>query len=280
MPEPNTRPLDNYARIRAVRASTLGKREKAILSAWLSFANAEGIAYPSVLKLAEAAGYRESATRKALRVLEREGWLVLIGSRKGGRLSNTYRFSMPNPAAGGGLSPVERGPQPDAVKRPTRQTVPPSPPAHGPDQSIQQTKEKTTQHTAAADALLAMGIGKDWLTHPNATPERLVWLVREAKGKQSPAGFAVAAIRDAYPVPAPDAAREKAIDDAVRKSFDPFDGLDERDRAKWIAHARCRYRNLASESSHPDDSPQIRGAVIRLMRAGDAPQPKRALGVD
>ncbi|GDX99996.1 hypothetical protein LBMAG48_24000 [Phycisphaerae bacterium] len=273
--------VDQFARMREARDSTLDSREKLVLIMWVTFADGnDGTAWPSIARLAKATSLGESTVRESVRELERLGWLVLVGSRKGGRMSNRYRFQVPNPPDGGGLNPTPSGPQPDTPQRPTRQSVAPSPPQSVAEQTNQQNKEQTTQHTAAVAALLSLGVGKDWLAHPHATPERLAWLLSEAKGKQSPAGFVVAAIRDAYSVPAPDEAREKAIDGAVRKAFDPFDGLDEGERASWIVHARRKYPNLANASTYPDDAAVIRGAVTKLMRAGDVPPPKRAMGID
>ena len=272
--------MDNFARTRAVRDSTLGKREKATLVAFLTFADADGVAWPSVATLSRAAGYGRSATRASLRRLEKTAWLVLVGSRKGGRMSNRYRFQVPNPPDGGALNATPAGPQPDTPKRPTRQSVAPSPPRIGAEHTKEQNRELTTQHTADAAALLALGVGEEWLRHANATPERIAWLAREAKRKASPAGFAVAAIREPYAVPTVAADAGNTPEAKRASAIETFNGLSAPERAKWVAHARAKYRNLADRYSYPDDSAPIIGAIAKLMQAGDAPQPKRAMGID
>jgi hypothetical protein len=267
--------MDQFARMRAVRDSTLDSREKLVLIMWVTFADGnDGAAWPSIARLAKATSLGKSTVRESLRELERLGWLVLVGSRKGGRMSNRYRFQVPNPPDGGGLNPTLSGPQPDAQEPPTRQSVAPSPPHSVAEQTNQQIKEPTTQqHTADAEALLALGVGEEWLRHANATPERVAWLVREAKRKASPAGFVVAAIRDAYEVP-----KQRASDDgpasASKLAAGPFDSMNADERAQWVTFARRRFRHLASASEYADDSPHIRVAVNKLVAECQKQSPK------
>lgn len=55
---------------------------------------------------------------------------------------------------------------------------------------------------AVIASLRSLGIGDELLAHPNATPARLAWIARTAASRSSPGGWAAAAIRDAYAVPA------------------------------------------------------------------------------
>ena len=87
--------------------------------------------------------------------------------------------------------------------------------------------EPTTNSDAAAVATL---LGSwELLRDPNATPERLALIVREAPSKRNPAGYAAAAIRGAWNPPK-SATSESAISREQRRgALAEFDGMSAAD---------------------------------------------------
>lgn len=83
------RPLYGYFMMsQAAQKAPLRFPEKNVLAAIVSFANTQGIAYPSNAHLAFRAGVGETTTRKARQRLEAQGWICTVEKSEGGRSSD------------------------------------------------------------------------------------------------------------------------------------------------------------------------------------------------
>lgn len=104
--------------------------------------------------------------------------------------------------------------------------------------------------------------------HPNATPERLAWIEREAPTKTSPGGFAAAAIRDGYAVPDPPPP-SPAFDytptrrDLVISWWRGFRDFEV--RRGVLEAARRAYPNMRDSTAHPPDSPAMQSAIVEVI---------------
>jgi hypothetical protein len=73
------------------RQSKLKGPTKAILAALSSFANKQGLCWPSIAKITESGGFSEATTKKQLRVLEAIGSIQRLPMKnKGKRTSTCY----------------------------------------------------------------------------------------------------------------------------------------------------------------------------------------------
>lgn len=108
MPPASSSPdIGYFGRRRAVWDSALPSHVKLVALAMLSFAGTNGGSiYPSVARVARMVGKSKRSVQTALRVLEKEGFLI-IESQGGGRYKTTlYRFGSGEPA---GVVSAENG---------------------------------------------------------------------------------------------------------------------------------------------------------------------------
>ncbi len=111
----------------AVEAAYDGPRAALrVLTVLCDFANAHGLAWPSVATIAERSRLTERRVRCHLATLEKGGWIVAVGSRKGGR-SMTVRWHVIaakapiNPDGFDRVSPLNEAPETEAPNDHARQ---------------------------------------------------------------------------------------------------------------------------------------------------------------
>lgn len=135
---------DPLGYLRAVRDAELCGMPKLVLTMLLSRADSSGMAYPSIARLARDAGIGPATVRRALRELERAGW-VRTRSEEG--RSSDYQLTHPNHSERG----LDRRdcPCPAQSERPPNQSErgPQSERAATPITVIARTTQVTTQGT-------------------------------------------------------------------------------------------------------------------------------------
>ena len=274
-------------RERIAHAPTNTLAERAALLAAVAWVRDDGTLWPAVATWAQLAGLTPRGLQRALRSLEDKG--LLLRTQEGGGSRKTTRYRIPLYATTPDRPSAIIEPRPPSPQTPTSTPTNPDGRAPEPRPTVRGTtkniQENNHQHPAVADVLARLGL--DALrTHPNATPERLAWIEREARTKKNPAGWAAACIRDAWAVPA--ATPEQQTDDkrAQRERIlADFDAMPQPARAELIAMVRRQFPNLAHARSFPDDDPILRGAVAKALAQqqrtpqapGDARMPTPAL---
>lgn len=257
-------------------AQTQGSAEKAVLLAALRWANDEGELWPSVENWARQSGLVTRSFRRVLRRMVRRGLIERIHTSAGGKAA-TSRYRIPalrDPARqagpkrletlthGQGLIHAKHGPPmpqtlTESAPNPDRECPKPCPTVRG---TVMNSKENTNEQAAAV--LSRLGLER-LRSHPNATPDRLAWIEREAHTKNSPAGWARRCIEEGWAVPEPSEADHAAAKRAEReRRLAAFDAMPDDQRREVLHAARAQFPNL---SDLPDDDNAVRGAVARIM---------------
>ena len=102
-----------FERMKAVRCSTLPSTERFVLMVLASYADAEGVAWPSVPRIAADTGFSARAIQKAIRRLIERQLLSDDGLSNAG--TKRYILSRPEPRSGGvnlvrgGVNDVRQG---------------------------------------------------------------------------------------------------------------------------------------------------------------------------
>lgn len=263
-------PWDALDRLR--NADTRGVGERAVLLAAARWADAHGVLWPALGLWAELAGVRVRTLQRCLRNMVGRGVVEVVSASPGGsRMTSRYRVPLlaRNPDKPSGVEP-----RPGRTPTPTNETTNPDGDDTKPRQGVGLTTRNPhlnlQQQPPAVDVLSRLGI-QNLREHPNATPERLAWIGREASTKANPGGWAAACIREGWAVPAPTEAEAKASRDAGRAAkLAEFDALPASERAAVLTRARRSYPNL---DGHPEDSPAMRGAVLKVWNPGAASGP-------
>lgn len=180
--------------------------ERAVLRAFADYAGPEGICWASVATLAKRAGVTPRTVQRAIRSLEKRGTLSRTTPPHGVATQTTtyiihpFVTVAPDGASGqGGRRPGSRPP--------TSTPAPPDNDASTPRQAVAQSgrsRNENQQQSAASSGgggVVAL-LSDELRSHPNATPERLEWIEREAPSKDNPAGWAAQCIREGWTVPA------------------------------------------------------------------------------
>lgn len=246
---------------------TKGTAERAALLAALRWVNAGGLLWPSLTNWARTAGMDPRALRRVLRRLTARGILRVVRESRGGApVPSRYAIvALVTPDPESGVHPGPGVPRPRTVGAATPDREGPYP---GPTvrRTVMNNQENNHEQGAAVDVFSRLGI-EHLRGHVNATPERLAWVEREAPSKRSPGGWAAWCIEQGWDVPAPTAADETARRKAERESrLARFDALPEAERAAIMALVRRDFTNL---SNLPDDDPAVRGAVAKVLAAGE-----------
>ena len=256
-------PWERLDRLRAAPTRNIG--ERAVLLAATRWADGEGLLYPSLASWAELAGLSVRGLRAALRRLEASGLVVRVSDARGGAM-RTVRYRVPlladNAEAASGL-------EPGSSMHITRNSDARNPEVESPKPGssfrriAKNSQENNHQQTAAAaDFFTRFGI-EHLRDHPNATPERVLWIEREAPKNEKPAGWAAAAILRGYQPPPPTKAERAETLRAERQArLARFDALPDPEKAAIIARVRERYPNLHGK---PEDDPAVRGAIAKIM---------------
>lgn len=259
--------MSPHERFEAIAATpTQGVAERAVLLAALYWVNADGMLWPSMENWARLAGLHPRTCRRVIgRLVERGLLRVVRASRGGPKATTRYEIAaLSNPGPGPRLQPGWKvpGTRVAAPHNPGGECSQQGPTARGTTKNNQENNQQ--QGVAAVDVFSQLGI-EHLRDHPNATPDRLAWIEREAPGMDSPGGFAAACIRGGWAVPAPTKGDAKAARKAAREAtLARFDALPGTERATVLAAVRTDYPNLAS---HSDDSPAVRGAVAKVLDA-------------
>lgn len=263
----------------SIGRSDLPKMPKIVLRTLLSWADVgQWDLYASNATIAGYVPCDRRTVQRALRELQEGGWIVALPDSP--RSTNRWQIqadrivaTWPPPArkgrqkATGGVaaSPPPSGPtpqgggsEPQGGRQGATQTN------HLPNQETSQRKN----HTTAADAFIRLVGSDELLTHPNATPERLEWVVREARSetnpKRNPGGWAAGAIREGYPVPP--RSRESLREERREKreaALATYRAMGREEQGALKARALARYPNLDPEK--PDHQISILGAVAKII---------------
>lgn len=279
--------LTSWGAIRLINQSGWSARVKNLARALLEWRDARtGELHPGVSTIASALGTSESTARAHIGEAVKCGALVIVGTRSGGRTPSRYRMVLPdsdapNPPDSGGFEgssgrgnpPGPHG-QPTGIRPPSHRIPSSNPPDSGPEPSKDHLLNQP--QTTVVDVFSQLGI--DHLRgHPNATPDRMAWIAREAPRQRSPGGWAAACILKGWVVPPPSEADTKAARKRAREvMLARFDAMPEAQRSAIIAIARSWCPNLADPRVHLDNSPGIRGAVADVLAAREAPADRAA----
>ncbi len=262
--------------IRVINASGWCSGVKNLARTLLQWRNAlTGEVWPSIRTIAKAMSTSESTTRAFIDKALKCGALVVIGKRSGGRRPTRYRLVLPesadpNPPDSGGFGnsggPSNPGNPPDSAAQrtkgrcPTHRIPASNPPKSGAEPS--RTNPDNHSQQPATDVIARLGI-ENLRDHPNATPDRLEWIAREAPGKSRPAGWAAKCIREGWDVPPLTEADQAEQRGRQRQAvLDKYDAMTESHQAAIMARVRVTYRNL---DGHAPESPAVRGAIARVI---------------
>lgn len=244
--------------------------ERAVLLAALKWANPAGELWPSAANWAQQVGLTPRALQRTLRRLVERGIVEVVTSSVGGA-GRTSRYRIPildarNPDRGSGL---EAG-----SSHATTPTVEPRTPTVGtgnPDRGAPKPRptvtpstrnQPTEQPTTGAGVVVAL-LSEELRKHPNATPERLAWIAREAPNKDNPSAWAASCVRGGWAAPPPTPEDQQALKrEARHQRLAAFDALPP-DQQRPILDAAFRaFPNLAGRD--PSDS-GVRGAVAKVL---------------
>jgi hypothetical protein len=124
-------------------------------------------------------------------------------------------------------------------------------------------KEQQPQPSASVDDVFDRFGIQTLRGHPNATPERLAWIEREAPSKANPAGWAADCIRKAWQPPPPSPEQVKAAHRAAREArLAQFDAMPDHERADLVTRVRRQFTNL---SDRAEDDRDFRSAIAKYM---------------
>ncbi|MEO1584198.1 MAG: helix-turn-helix domain-containing protein [Planctomycetota bacterium] len=273
--------MDTFAFLRAVAASDLPRTDRDVLrtlQTWASVRTWE--CWPSVSTIADAMGVDRRTVQRSLGRLRESGLLSDVGVMPAGQARIRIDTDRLNALAGeppdaegerhddtGGAAECRRGGVHKAAGG-----------RHDAAQTDQETNQ-ITHHTTPAAAVASLLGSEDMLSHPNATPERLEWIAREAPTKNKPAGWAAGAIREAY-VPPPPTDEDRRADRTIARNelLARFEALHPAAQADIQALA-IEAINPTLDPSKPHHRKAIRGAIAQYIAANES-QPGGALPPD
>jgi len=211
--------------LQAVADSGLPAQERNVLRAlltWTSHATWE--AFPSVATIARAMGVDPRTVQRTMKSLYERQLVAQIRAHKSG--TNVIRVDVErlealaierrNAEKGEGhdvaLHSGEFAPNGAASPLPHRQGAP---------QTNQATNHERTMSTGVYEKVeKLLGKRADLLTHPNATPERLAYIARNANRKQNPTGWAITAIEMGYDtagIRSPQYKKSRQVSDLIQR---------------------------------------------------------------
>jgi hypothetical protein len=271
--------------------------------ALLQWRNAQtGEAYPGVETIAEAMSTTPRTVRRLINRALNIGALEAIGPRTGGRKPTTYRMNLPPPPSRPPLSKSAAHPCQKCPPTPVKNVRPPlskmsahpcqkCPPNQQENQQENQQQPKgsignpcTTPASAVGgvvvvDAFTQLRI-EDLRDHPNATPDRMAWIQREAPRARNPAGWARACIVEGWAVPEPTpeqvAEARRARIDAVNRAYRR---LSRDQRRALLERAQAEHPRLRERT---EGDFELTGAAKRLLakELGVCPDPKPEQNAD
>ena len=253
---------------KAIGLSDLTATQRLLLLTMQTFADSSHwILWPSNTTLARHMGCDKRTVQKAIAIVHEAGLIAHIGIHASG--TNHWqinadelvrRYPPPNrkqSTGGGGPTPPPRGADSQGGG------VTPS----GGWQRTTQTNHQTNQelnNTTAEVALISILGSDDLLTHPNATTERVEWVVREAPTKKNPAGWAAGAIRKGYIIP-PKSPVESKVERRAQfeKAYAQYESLPDTERHQIMTSVLQEHPSL--DPTKPDNLFAIRGATAKMI---------------
>jgi len=240
--------------------------EKPVLIAAVRWSGVNGEVYPSLANWSAMAGLSVRSLQRILRRLVAGGHIEIVRASKGGTsrgkgLTSEYRVPLfvVNPDAVSGIEP-----RPAQHITPTLAT--PNPDTRDVEPRHRVTRSSNdppnNQPTTSSGVVVDL-LSPELLRQPNATPERLEWIAREAPSKDDPRAWAACAIRGAWnPTTEPPEAAAAGRQIERNKLLAEFDAMPDARKAELRSRVRRKYPNLKDQ---PDDSNGVRGGVARLM---------------
>lgn len=209
------------------------------------------------------AGINERTLQRRLPHLIKRGLLQVVRASKGGYGRTTY-YQIPalidNPDRGSGLKPRQT-----SAETPTPGEANPDTRAQQPRPAVtQSSKEYLCEQSTISDVVARLSPALRG--HPNATPDRLAWIEREAPRKANPLAWAAQNIRQGWDMPPPTPDEVAAQRRATRTlHLRAFDAAVPAIRDQILRRARTMFPNLADPAVHREDSQAIRGAIARVL---------------
>lgn len=195
-------PIGIYDYLRAIEHCGLPRTQRDVLRLLMTWLNAESWRlFPSVSRMAKAMGADRRTVQRTLNKLRSIGVISDVRAHRSGTNEMQLNFDRLKALAEAELAKTgERlaTTPSNGTYVPTGGTTPP-PLCSDAAQTNQPTIHKTTTSTAVhAKVESLLGNRCDLLSHPNATPERLAYIARNAHRKRSPTGWAIDAIERGY----------------------------------------------------------------------------------
>lgn len=285
-------------------ADTRGLAERSMLLAAIRWVDADGLLWPTLATWAHTAGLSRRGAQRAIQRLVDRGILEVVQQSRGGRrVASVYRLTLtsaPPPAAvtahpvrsNGALTAPPVRSKGGQTAHPVRglgaETAHGAPAklrtarpltAHGAPALRRTTKEQPEeeqpqQGDVVVDSFSRWGI-ESLRGDPNATPERIAWIDREAATKANPSAWAAACIRQGWAVPPPTPA--DADDHERRRAqreqrVEAWRALAEPERLAVLAKAeRARpehvsdWRMLRARPDYPHADPMVVHAIAKAM---------------
>jgi len=251
-----------WRRYDKIAATDTRHAERAALLAAAKWANKNGELYPSLDSWARMAGVTKRRLQQCLkRLAQRELVEVVSRARSGSKWTTVYRIPClsdtpvlfaRNTAQS---AKTQRGSCGLSRKSSVRESETASP-----------KQQRTAIERPATNSVVA-ALSLDLQNHPNATPERVAWIDREAPTKRNPAAWAATAIRKAFQIPKPTAAEAAETRRLVRdRLLADFDSMPEPARNKVIEAVRARWPNLSDPREYPPTHAAVRGGIAKLLQ--------------
>ena len=251
-----------WRRYDKIAATDTRHAERAALLAAAKWANKNGELYPSLDSWARMAGVTKRRLQQCLKHLaQRELVEVVSRVRSGSKWMTVYRIpclsDSPVLCARSTARPPTtlRGSYGLSRKSSVRES-----------ETVSPKQQRTASERPATNSVVA-ALSLDLQNHPNATPERVAWIDREAPTKRNPAAWAATAIRKAFQIPQPtaaEAANARRLE--IDRHLAEFDSLPEGARSKVIEAVRAKWPNLSDPREHPPSHAAIRGGIASVIR--------------
>lgn len=263
-------PMDRLAII--VRTRQIDAGEKLIVLSLFGFIDgATCECWPSIATIVGCARLGRRNVQDRIKLLVDRGVVTLVTKSRGGirangqGVTNRYRINFDalrdeHTERRLRLSRARDDVKPRTPRPQTAQsaTLNGAPGAHNP--TNEPIKEPTTNNTSVVASL-----SSELRNHPNATPDRLAWIERDAPSKANPGAWAATCIRNGWAVPPPTPEQASALAKAEReRRLAEFDTMPSDEQASILASA---YRLCSNLAGRPASCLGVRGAILKVLES-------------